>query len=83
MSDLAAAYTLCALNALLSHTLPPPPTLCDQRLMACITVGTAANTQLAPQMHSVLASLVEPRQDVCPGEVPAGGQARYWAVFKI
>lgn len=42
--------------------------------MSCITVGTAAKTQLAPQMLSALVSLVEPCQVMWPGEVPTEAQ---------
>lgn len=70
-------YTSCALNdhPLLSYTLSA--TLCYQRLLSCIAAGTAAKTQLAPQMHTVLISLVEPRQDTWLGEDISGHLSDY------
>lgn len=45
---------------------PALATVHYQSLLSFITVGAAAKTQLAPRMHTVLISLVEPRHDVWP-----------------
>lgn len=61
----------CTSSHLIHSSSPLPPLLPT----SCITVGTAAKTQLAPQMHLVFVYLVEPCQDMWPGEVPSEARA--------